>query len=72
MCVTDTTLHLYRHDERMSHSVCLPQMSAGTGEKDTAEAVKLLQEVKGQLSITQQELESFRDQSVRLQVLLQV
>ncbi|KAA0709890.1 A-kinase anchor protein 9 [Triplophysa tibetana] len=71
MCVTDTTLHLYSHDERMSHSVCLPQMSVGTGEKDSAEAEKLLQEVKGQLSITQQELETFRDQSVRLQELLQ-
>ncbi|XP_056596754.1 A-kinase anchor protein 9 isoform X3 [Triplophysa dalaica] len=69
--------HKLQADTEMKESTitqlqtALTQMSAGTGEKDTAEAVKLLKEVKGQLSITQQELESFRDQSNRLQVLLQ-
>lgn len=47
-------------------------MSTGTREQDTDEAEKLLQEVKGQLSVTQEELESLRDQSVGLQELLQV
>ncbi|XP_057210657.1 LOW QUALITY PROTEIN: A-kinase anchor protein 9 [Triplophysa rosa] len=69
--------HKLQEDTEMKESTitqlqaALTQMSAGTREEDTAEAAKLLQEVKGQLSITQQELESFRDQSVRLQELLQ-
>ncbi|XP_073714775.1 A-kinase anchor protein 9 isoform X4 [Misgurnus anguillicaudatus] len=53
----------------------LNQVSAGvTREGDVAEAEKLLQElqdVKAQLVITQQELDTYREQSVRLQELVQ-
>ncbi|KAI2653257.1 A-kinase anchor protein 9 [Labeo rohita] len=52
----------------------LSQVTASTREEDAAEAAKVLQElqeVKGQVSSTQQELESSREQSVRLQELLQ-
>ncbi|XP_051727850.1 A-kinase anchor protein 9 isoform X6 [Ctenopharyngodon idella] len=52
----------------------LSQVSAGSRDEDAAETAKLLQElqeVKGQASATRQELDSCRDQSVRLQELLQ-
>ncbi|XP_048059366.1 LOW QUALITY PROTEIN: A-kinase anchor protein 9 [Megalobrama amblycephala] len=52
----------------------LSQVSAGSRDEDAAETAKLfqeLQEVKGQASTTRQELDSCRDQSVRLQELLQ-
>ncbi|XP_016111581.1 A-kinase anchor protein 9-like isoform X1 [Sinocyclocheilus grahami] len=46
-------------------------LSQVENETETAELLQELQEVKGQVSSTQQELESCRDQSVRLQELLQ-
>ncbi|KAL1254810.1 hypothetical protein QQF64_012871, partial [Cirrhinus molitorella] len=52
----------------------LSQVSASTREQDAAEAATVLQElqeVRGQVSSTQQELDSCREQSVRLQELLQ-
>ncbi|XP_067267418.1 A-kinase anchor protein 9 isoform X2 [Chanodichthys erythropterus] len=52
----------------------LSQVSAGSRDEEAAETAKLLQElqeVKGQASATRQELDSCRDQSVRLQELLQ-
>ncbi|KTG33014.1 hypothetical protein cypCar_00043966, partial [Cyprinus carpio] len=67
-------------ESRISQLQVENEPAAGHGTHDTreddaaetAELLQELQEVRGQVSSTQQELESCRDQSVRLQELLQV
>ncbi|XP_073677647.1 A-kinase anchor protein 9-like [Garra rufa] len=72
--------HKLQEDIEMKESTitqlqtALNEVSASTREDGAAETAKVLQElqeVKGQVSSTQQELESSREQSVRLQELLQ-